>query len=77
MLLFVRGLRVSPTVKRQFTRCCRRGEPSASAESFLHALEQSLRIFEKHREMVIQQLREQPEWDWTTLESTFGKKIGT
>jgi hypothetical protein len=58
-------------------RMVERGEPSATAESFLHALEQSLRIFEKHREMILQQLREQSEWDWNTLETTLGKKIGT
>jgi hypothetical protein len=45
-------------------RIIERGEPSATAESFLHALEESLRIFEKHREMIIQKLRQQSEWDW-------------
>jgi hypothetical protein len=33
-------------------------EPSGTAESFLHALEESLPIFEKHREMIIQKLRQ-------------------
>jgi hypothetical protein len=63
--------------RKNLKRIAERGEPSATAESFLHALEQSLRIFEKHREMVIQQLREQSEWDLTTLVTTLGKKIGT
>jgi hypothetical protein len=27
--------------------------------------------------MILQQLREQSEWDRTTLETIFGKKIGT
>jgi hypothetical protein len=62
--------------RKNLKRIAERREPSATAESFLHALEQSLRIFEKHREMVIQQLREQSEWDWTTLEATLGKKTG-
>jgi hypothetical protein len=63
--------------RKTLKRIAERGEPSPTAESFLHALEQSLRIFEKHREMVIQQLREQSEWDWSTLETTLGKKIRT
>ena len=62
--------------RKNLKRIAERGEPSATAESFLHALEQSLRIFEKHREMILQQLRGQSEWDWTTLEATLGKKTG-
>jgi hypothetical protein len=63
--------------RKNLKRIAERGEPSATAESFLHALEESLRIFEKHREMILQQLREQSEWDRTTIETTLGKKIGT
>ena len=63
--------------RKNLKRIAERGEPSATAESFLHALEQSLGIFEKHRERIIHELREQSEWDWTTLETTLGKKIGT
>src|SRR5262245_66379318 len=33
------------------------GYPSGVAESMLHALEGALRIFEKHRELVLDQLR--------------------
>jgi len=33
------------------------GQPSELAESMLHALEGSLRIFEKHRQLVLEQLR--------------------
>jgi hypothetical protein len=32
------------------------GYPSAVAESMLHALEGALRIFEKHRELILDQL---------------------
>jgi len=63
--------------RKNLKRIAERGEPSATTESFLHALEQSLRIFEKHREMILQQLREQSEWDRTNIETTIGKKIGT
>jgi hypothetical protein len=63
--------------RKNLKRIAERGEPSATAESFLHALEESLRIFEKRREMILQQLREHSEWDWTTIETTLGKKIGT
>jgi hypothetical protein len=58
-------------------RMVERGEPSATAESFLHALEESLRIFERHREMIIQQLRQHSEWGWITTETTLAKKSGT
>jgi hypothetical protein len=33
------------------------GQPSELAESMLHALEGSLRIFEKHRQLVLDQLK--------------------
>src|SRR5215831_7296090 len=33
------------------------GQPSEVAESMLHALEGSLRIFEKHRQLILEQLR--------------------
>jgi hypothetical protein len=33
------------------------GQPSELAESMLHALEGSLRIFEKHRQLILEQLR--------------------
>jgi hypothetical protein len=36
------------------------GLPSEVAESMLHALEGALRIFEKHRELVLDQLKRQP-----------------
>jgi hypothetical protein len=36
------------------------GQPSEMAESLLHALEGSLRIFEKHRELILSQLLRQP-----------------
>jgi hypothetical protein len=35
------------------------GQPSETAESMLHALEESLGAFEKHRELVIDQLQRQ------------------
>ena len=35
-------------------------QPSEMAESLLHALEQSLRAFEKHRELVLDQLKRRP-----------------
>ena len=36
------------------------GQRSEMAESMLHALEQSLRAFEKHRELVLDQLKRRP-----------------
>jgi hypothetical protein len=33
------------------------GQPSTLAESMLQALEGSLRIFEKHRQLILEQLR--------------------
>ena len=36
------------------------GYPSVVAESMLHALEAALRIFEKHRELVLDQLKRRP-----------------
>jgi len=36
------------------------GQPSEIAESLLDALEGSLRIFEKHRELILAQLQRQP-----------------
>ena len=36
------------------------GYPSAVAESMLHALEGALRIFEKHRQLVLDQLKRGP-----------------
>ena len=36
------------------------GYPSAVAESMLHALEGALRIFEKHRQLVLDQLKRPP-----------------
>jgi len=36
------------------------GQRSAMAESLLHALEESLRIFERHRELIFAQLQRQP-----------------
>ncbi len=36
------------------------GQRSEMAESLLDALERSLRIFEKHRELVLDQLQRQP-----------------
>jgi|GraSoiStandDraft_27_1057306.scaffolds.fasta_scaffold426100_2 hypothetical protein len=36
------------------------GYPSEVAESMLHALEAALRIFEKHRELVLDQLKRRP-----------------
>jgi hypothetical protein len=36
------------------------GHPSAVAESMLHALEESLGAFEKHRELVLDQLKRRP-----------------
>ena len=33
------------------------GQPSELAESMLHAIEGSLRIFEKHRQLILEQLR--------------------
>jgi hypothetical protein len=36
------------------------GHPSELAESLLHALEESLRIFEKHRQLVVNQLKHRP-----------------
>ena len=39
------------------------GYPSAVAESMLHALEGALRIFEKHRGLILEELERQPsEW---------------
>jgi len=35
-------------------------QPSEMAESLLHALEQSLRAFEKHRDLVLDQLKRRP-----------------
>jgi hypothetical protein len=35
-------------------------QPSEMAESLLHALEQNLRAFEKHRELVLDQLKRRP-----------------
>ena len=35
-------------------------QPSEMDESLLHALEQSLRAFEKHRELVLDQLKRRP-----------------
>jgi hypothetical protein len=36
------------------------GEPSGLSESLLHALEESLRIFERHRELIFAQVQRQP-----------------
>ena len=36
------------------------GYPSEVAESMLHTLEGALRIFEKHRELVLNQLKRRP-----------------
>jgi len=36
------------------------GYPSEVAESMLHALEGALRIFEKHRQLVLDQLKRPP-----------------
>ena len=36
------------------------GYPSEVAESMLHALEAALRIFAKHRELVLDQLKRRP-----------------
>jgi hypothetical protein len=36
------------------------GYPSEVAESMLHALEEALRIFEKHRQLVLDQLKRRP-----------------
>ena len=36
------------------------GYPSEVAESMLHALEGALRIFERHRELVLDQLKRRP-----------------
>jgi hypothetical protein len=36
------------------------GQPSEMAESMLHALEESLSAFEKHRELVLDQLKHRP-----------------
>jgi hypothetical protein len=36
------------------------GYPSAVAESMLHALEGALRIFEKHRGLILDELERQP-----------------
>ena len=36
------------------------GYPSAVAESMLHALEGALRIFEKHRSLILDELERQP-----------------
>ena len=36
------------------------GYPAEVAESMLHALERALRIFEKHRELVLDQLKRRP-----------------
>jgi hypothetical protein len=36
------------------------GQPSELAESMLHALEGSLRIFEKHRQLILEQLLDHP-----------------
>ena len=36
------------------------GYPSAVAESMLHALEAALRIFEKHRGLILDELERQP-----------------
>ena len=36
------------------------GHPLEVAESMLHALEAALRIFEKHRELVLDQLKRRP-----------------
>jgi hypothetical protein len=36
------------------------GYPSEVAESMLHALEGALRIFEKHRQLVVDQLKRPP-----------------
>jgi hypothetical protein len=37
-----------------------KGQPSQIAESLLDALEGSLRIFEKHRDLILAQLQRQP-----------------
>ena len=36
------------------------GQPSQTVESLLHALEESLGAFEKHRELVLDQLKRRP-----------------
>ena len=36
------------------------GQPSEMAESMLNALEESLGVFEKHRELVLDQLKRRP-----------------
>ena len=36
------------------------GQRSETAESLLHALEKSLGLFEKHRELVLDQLKRRP-----------------
>jgi hypothetical protein len=36
------------------------GQPSELAESLLHALEESLSVFKKHRELVLDQLIRRP-----------------
>jgi hypothetical protein len=37
------------------------GRPSRTAESLLDVLERNLRIFEKHRELIVAQLQRQPQ----------------
>ena len=53
------------------------GYPSAVAESMLHALEGALRIFEKHRELVLYQIEaptvrvDPPPLKWSDLRYVF------
>jgi hypothetical protein len=43
------------------TRALAAGGPSELAESLFHALEGTLRIFEKHRQLILDQLKRRPE----------------
>jgi len=45
---------------RQCSDALDAGYPSEVAESMLHALEEALRIFEKHRQLVLDQLKRRP-----------------
>ena len=53
------------------------GQSSQMVESLLHALEESLRIFERHRELIFAQLQRQPSEQMYHPSATGTRRAGT
>ena len=58
---YIAEMRADITRERVFLEhALEAGYPSEVAESMLHALEGAVRIFERHRELVLDQLKRRP-----------------